>query len=43
MPEPATDPQPYRPDSYWNPGLMVIAKIKGDIRQANVLDGYNDG
>ena len=30
MTEPATDPQPYRPDSYWNPGLMVIANIKGD-------------
>ncbi len=43
MTEPATDPQPYRPDSYWNPGLMVIANIKGDIRQANVLEGYNDG
>ena len=43
MTEPATDPQSYRPDSYWNPGLMVIANIKGDIRQANAIDRYLEG
>ena len=43
MPETATDPQQYRPASYWNPGLTMIANIKGDIRQANAIDRYLEG
>ena len=33
----------YRPSTYWDPTLMVIANIKGDIRQANVIDRYHEG
>ena len=33
----------YRPATYWDPGLMVIANITGDIRQANVIDYHHEG
>lgn len=43
MNETAAYADDYRPSTYWDPSLTLIANIKGDVRQAQVINYGHEG